>query len=171
VKSLRYLSHGPLLFWIAVSATLSSITMYAMASGSRQPDLSAAVQEMDQSDAWSSVEGWRASLSQLPVAVAAGDVSTLAKELARSASTNADAAERAGRTELAAAWKAAAEASDTLAKADAANPDELWAASHAVSLSSDRLAAVVNGLDWVVAPSPKQLPISTSSPEDDLVAE
>lgn len=171
MKAFRYLSHGPLLFWMIVSASLTSITVYAWASGGKNPDGDAVQQEVSQSDAWGSVEGWRASLSQLPVAVAAGEVKPLAQELARVASSNAESAGISGRDDLATAWTAAAAASNTLAKADPANPDELWAAAHAVSLSADRLAAVVNGLDWVIAPSPSRLPISTSTTTDELASE
>jgi hypothetical protein len=154
VHPLRHLRHGPLLFWIAAVVAMGSICVAAL--GRSTPSPSTPVAALSPAAELTAVDGWRASLAQLPVTIAGGSHQSFARDLAAVALA---AAERTGDPELAAAWQDAARAATALAAAEPDDVDTLYAQMHGVALAGDRLAVTASGGTWIAAPRPESIPV------------
>ena len=149
--TLRLLRHGPLVFWLVALLALSSA--FAVALRSDQEPIPA----LAASTAWADVESWRASLTQLPLLAAGGEVVDFARSLQSVAVANAESARAAGFVDLAAAWMYAAQASDRLARAAPRGQSSLQAAIRELGLAGDRLLLVASGGKWIEASLPSEL--------------
>lgn len=150
---LRILRHGPLMFWTVVALTLVSVSAVGLSRGEpfqKSP-------RADAADAWSEVDSWRASLSQLPLLASSGEVSSFAKLLKERAETNAKAAELSGDRQLAEAWSNAATSAQNLVVSESYGQERIQAAIREVSIAGDHLAAAVSGLTWIPAELPETL--------------
>jgi hypothetical protein len=165
---LRVFRHGPLVFWSAALLLLGSVSIYSLTN--KMPSETSTQYE---NSAWTEVETWRLSLSQLPLLVNGGDIDGFASKLEEKALYNADKSTDSGMTSLALAWKDAALSASSLKKADESDSGSLQAAIRRVGLSGDRLLAVVSGSDWIPATAPSRLDIvsSTSPDEQDRLSE
>lgn len=157
MQLLRILRHGPLVFWIVVSAALVG-TLYAASSsvvGDRPAVSSPAADQR-------AVEAWRAQLIALPNAAALDMVADLAAGLAQTAVTNATAVRTSNPT-LAAAWDHAAATARQLGRVDTADDTAVFDAIRAVGLAGDALAAALDGIAWTL-PAP-EAPTMVGSPD------
>lgn len=151
MNTFRLLRHGPLVFWLAAVLTFSSVFAVALRSD-RDPTSALAT-----SATWTDVESWRASLAQLPLLAAGGEVADFARSLQSVAAANTESARTAGSVDLAAAWAYAAQASDRLARAEPDGQAAVQAAIREVGLAGDRLLLVASGGKWIEAPLPGEL--------------
>jgi len=151
MDTLRLLRHGPLVFWLA--AVLMFFSVFAVALRSDRD----ATPALAASTAWTDVESWRASLVQLPLLAAGGEVVDFARSLQSVAVANAESARAAGSVDLAAAWVEAAQAADRLARAEPDGQPAVQAAIREIGLVGDRLLLVASGGEWVEAPLPSEL--------------
>lgn len=160
MDTLRLLRHGPLVFWLAAVLTFSSVFAVALRSD-QEPNPAIAA-----STVWTDVESWRASLTQLPLLAAGGEVVDFARSLQSVAAANAESARAAGSVDLAAAWVYAAQASDRLARAEPDGQPAVQAAIREIGLAGDRLLLVASGGKWIEAPLPSELDLVAPAVED-----
>lgn len=165
MDTLRLLRHGPLVFWFAAVLMFSSVFAVALRS---DPDPTPALAT---STTWADVESWRASLAQLPLLAAGGEVVDFARSLQSAAAANAESARTAGSLDLAAAWVYAAQASDRLARAEPDGQAAVQAAIREIGLAGDRLLLIASGGEWIEAPLPSELDLVAPTVEaaDDTI--
>lgn len=153
MSAFRLFRHGPLLVWTVIVLLLVAVTVAAASAANPQTTTVAARTDQEAIDA---VSGWRASIAQMPVAIADGSYVAFATSLAAVASQEA---ERTKDANLAAAWTDASAAAAAVAGTELDSTDALYAGLHGLSLAGDRLAIVVNGLPWIAAPLPSAVPV------------